>query len=619
LACGLPAGIARATIVWDGKEVVAWPDLQPPANASILNSSILADQALPSHLFPHPSGVVNGLVILVDFSDTPATLSKSDVDAWLNTKGYNMNALTGSIRDYYLGQSNNLVDYQNEVHGYYRAKQPKSYYDSGTDYARADELWNEVITAMDAEIDFSLFDNDKDGKTEAISLLYAGDEGTFGVGLWPHASSSRLKKDGVVLNRYMMTALHSKPTNYVFAHESGHMLFGWPDLYGVGDYCIMANRDADTNPVGINDVFRTDQGWLDVVDIDSSTSAVYTTAPDAPAYRYVNATNSGEYFLWSNVQPTQEWVSLKGGGIMLWHFDNSIAGNAPPATLQLAVVQGGGTRILSATTWPDPGTTATDFFYKGNNSEFGAATKPASVWNNGSASGLRIYDIGANGAQMTFSVGNGALSDGGSDAGSDGGPDTPPDSAKDTNGNRDARDGRDGIMGTGGATPTGGAAGTGGGTPTGGTAGTGAMNGSGGAVVTGGALSAGGSATGGNSALGGAAVGTTGGRGGQTGAGGDATGGSSGDAGATPTKRSSSSGCSCTVGGSQSRVPLAGLVMLAAAWFLRYRKPACNRRKRVERPRINRCARCRADALSPSRQRWRWPDRCQGRYSRGSS
>jgi len=576
VACGLPASVVQATIVWEGKEVAAWPDLQPPANASIL-----ADQALPSHLFPHPSGVVQGLVILVDFSDTPATLSKDEIDTWLNTKGYNKNGLTGSIRDYYLGQSNNLVDYQNEVHGYYRAKQPKSYYDGGTDYARADELWNEVISAMDAEIDFSLFDNDKDGKTEAISLLYAGNEGTFGIGLWPHASSSRLKKDGVVLNRYMMTALHSKPTNYVFAHESGHMLFGWPDLYGVGDYCIMANRDADTNPVGINDVFRVDQGWLDVVDIDTSTNAVYSTAPDAPAYRYVNSAKSGEYFLWSNVQPTQEWVSLKGGGILLWHFDNSISGNSPPATLQLAVVQGGGTRILSATTWPNPGTTPTDFFYKGNNGEFGASTKPASVWNNGSASGLRVYDISANGSQMTFSVGSGSLPQGGPDAGSDGGLDTPPDLTKDTNGNRDARDG---TMGAGGATQTGGVAGTGG------------MNGTGGAVATGGALSAGGtvqsgtaasggsrstggSAAGGNSATGGSTVAATGGRGGQTGAGGDAAGGTSGGAGATPATRSSSSGCSCSIGSQRTPMPLVGLVMLAAAWLLRYRNHS-----RVRRP-----------------------------------
>ena len=301
LAVGLLPASAQATIVWEGKVVPAWPDLQPPANASVLY-----DQLGPIHLFPHPSGVVKGLVILVDFSDVPATLSKDEIDAWLNSEGYGKYGLTGSIRDYYLGQSNNVVDYQNEVHGYYRAKQPKSYYDGGTGYGRADELWTEVVAAMDGEIDFSLFDNDKDGKTDAIGLLYAGDEGTFGVGLWPHASNSGIRKDGVVLNRYMMAALHTKPTNYVFAHESGHMLFGWPDLYGVGDYCIMANRGSDTNPVGINDVFRVDQGWLDVVDIDQGTNASYTTAPDAPAYRYVNSARSGEYFLWSNVQPTQE-------------------------------------------------------------------------------------------------------------------------------------------------------------------------------------------------------------------------------------------------------------------------------------------------------------------------
>ena len=545
-------GPAHATIVWEGKAVPAWPDLQPPTKVMAL-----ADQLLPDHIFPHPSGVVKGLVILVDFSDTPATLSKDEIDAWLNTKGYSKNSLTGSIRDYYLGQSNNLVDFQNEVHGYYRAKQPKTYYDSGSDYTRADELWNEVIAAMDAEIDFSLFDNDKDGKTDAISLLYAGSEGTFGVGLWPHASSSRTKKDGVVLNRYMMTALHTKPTNYVFAHESGHMLFGWPDLYGVGDYCIMANRDSDTNPVGINDAFRVDQGWLDVVDIDKSTNASYTTAPDAPAYRYVNPTKSGEFFLWSNVQPTQEWVSIKGGGILVWHYDHAIAGNDPPATLELAVVQGGGTRILSATTWPSPGTAATDFFYKGNNSELGANTKPASTWNDSSASGLRIYDISANGAQMTFSVGNGALPDGGVVVTPDAGG--APDSAKDANG--DSGSARDGTAGTGGSVSAGGASGTGGVKGTGGAFATGGAVSSGGALASGGALSMGGSAAGGNVTTGG----TTGGSGGQVSTGGSALGGATGGfgtGGSTTTTRSSSSGCSCRV--SQPATPSSRFTALVA-------------------------------------------------------
>ena len=517
LAAGFLPGLAQATIVWEGKVVPAWPDLRPPDDAST-QFALLG----PIHLFPHPTGVVKGLVLLVDFSDTPATLSKDEIDAWLNTKGYNKYGLTGSIRDYYLGQSNNVVDYQNEVHGYYRAKQPKSYYDGGTSYTRADELWAEVVAAMDAEIDFSLFDNDKDGKTDAISLLYAGGEGTFGQGLWPHASSSRTKMDGVTLNRYMMTALHTQPTNYVFAHESGHMLFGWPDLYGVGDYCIMANRDADTNPVGINDMFRVDQGWLDVVDIDSSTNATYTTAPDAPAYRYVNSARTSEYFLWSNVQPTQEWVSIKGGGILLWHFDNSIADNTPPATLELAVVQGGGTRILSATTWPSPGTAATDFFYKGNNSEFSAATKPASSWNNSSASGLRIYDISANGPQMNFSVGTGTIVPG-------------------TTGGATSTGGASAMGGT---KATGGASTAGGTKSTGGAAATGGRStfASGGAIATAGAV-----ATGGKSSSGGTA---------PTSGGGQATGGSATGGSVISAGGNSLSSGGVMAGGGSSSVPI---------------------------------------------------------------
>lgn len=403
----LVARPAQATIVWEGKEVPAWPDLPivaPPAGAAL---------AVSKPLFPHPSGSVVGLTILVDFSDQAAAYTKDDVDAWLNQKGFTGFGLKGSVRDYYLGQSRGKVDYQNEVHGFYRAKNPKSYYQGGNGYERADELWAEVVAALDSEIDYSKFDNDGDGKTEAISLLYAGGEGTFGKGLWPHASGSNEQRDGVRLNRYMMTAMNTKPTNYVFSHESGHMLFGWPDLYGVGDYCIMANRGSDTNPVGINDMFRADQGWIDVMDIDASTNARLSTTPDDVVYRFVNPARPSEFFLWSNLENQEEWVSIAGSGLLVWHFDDAINGNEPPNPLQLAVVQAGGQRQLAATTWPEPGSAATDLFAKGGNTELGAATKPSSKWNDGSASGLRIYDISAPGAAMQFSVGTGPLPQGG--------------------------------------------------------------------------------------------------------------------------------------------------------------------------------------------------------------
>ena len=504
---------AGATIVWEGHEVTAWPDLPIAAPGSG------AQFAVNTPLFPHPSGVVHGLTILVDFSDQPAAYTKADVEAWLNEKGFNGFGLKGSIRDYFLGQSQGKVDYQNEVHGFYRANKPKSYYQDADGYGRAQELLDDALKALDAEIDYSKFDNDGDGKTEAISLLYAGGEGTFGKGLWPHAGGTNQQRDGVRLSRYMMTAMNNKPTNYVFAHESGHMVFGWPDLYGVGDYCIMANRGSDTNPVGINDMFRADQGWVELVDIEASTNARLSTTPDGVVYRFLNPARPSEYFLWSNLENQKEWVSIDGSGLLVWHFDDSIQGNDPPAPLQLAVVQAGGGRKLSGTTWPSPGSDAADLFAKGGKSELGLQTQPNTDWNDGSESGLRIYDISAPGPTMDFSVGTGPLPPGGT-AGSAGST---------------------GASGAGGA---GGASGAGG-------AGSSAGAGVAGSVAAG--TSAGGMAAGGS--LGGAPSSTAGGTSSGNGVVGDAPRAAEGDG-----------SCSCRLGaqGSSGRWALLGLLVAAS-------------------------------------------------------
>jgi M6 family metalloprotease-like protein len=550
------AAPARATIVWQGREVPAWPDLPAPP---VVAYKALQAAASGIHLFPHPSGVVRGLTILVDFSDQESSYSKEEVEAWLNTQGYAKFGLKGSIRDYFLKQSNGIIDYQNEVHGFYRAKQPKSYYQGGSAYERADELWTEVVAALDAQIDFSLFDSDKDGKVDAISLLYAGDEGTFGKGLWPHASSSNDMRDSVRLSRYMMTALNNQPINYVFAHESGHMLFGWPDLYGVGDYCIMANRVSDASPVGINDAYRADQGWIELVDVDSSTNARYTSVPDGVAYRFSNSARSTEYFLWSNVQNTDEWTPLKGGGLLIWHFDKSISSNEPPATLQLAVVQAAGSRQLGATTWPSPGSAATDLYSEKVNPELSSTTQPKSSWNNGSASGLRLYDITASGPSMQFSVGTGPLPSGGGMGGNASGG-----MSSGGAGGKALSGGSAGMVGGAGGKASGGGGSAGatgrggastGGVSSGGSAGAGGRTTSTGGSTTanGGGIASGGVTVGGVAAGGGAATGAT-----------DAMAGTLGTSGGASGRVRAEDGCSCrTVANRRASAAWSPLMLLS--------------------------------------------------------
>jgi hypothetical protein len=264
-----------------------------------------------------------------------------------------------------------------------------------------------VLDALDDEVDYSLFDNDGDGRTEAISIVYAGEAKEWGQGLWPHAGGLNETRDGVRLSRYQMTALSTRFALYVFVHEVGHMLFGWPDLYGFGNYCVMGNGSSTTNPVGINDFYRADQGWIPLIDITSGMNARFYANVNAGGYRFANPERPAEAFFWSNVQNMDRWSTLRGNGLVVLHFDGDLRTNDPPNPLSLAVVQADGQRELDRTMWPEPGSEQADFYTASGNKELSASTNPSSDWNDGSASGLRLHDVSPSAQSMTFAVGTG--------------------------------------------------------------------------------------------------------------------------------------------------------------------------------------------------------------------
>lgn len=493
---------ANALIVYQGKIVPAWPDIVGPALAA---SPSPGRQYAPGRaFFMRPAGTVTGLTLLVDFSDQSAAFTRDEIDDWLNLEGYSRFGCNGSVHDFYFDVSNGIVDLQNTVVGFYRAQNPKSYYEAGGNYERAGELVQEVLAAADVDVDFSEYDNDHDGTTEAISIVYAGPSVTWGQGLWPHSGWIGAARDGVRLDRYQMTNMGDSLGLYVFAHETGHMLFGWPDLYGFGDYCVMGNFSSDTNPVAVNDFFRADQGWIPLTDITSATSETFAALANGMGYRYVNPAQPQELFFWSNVQNTDRWSYLRGSGLLVLHYDGTIDGNDPPNPLELAVVQADGEKTLDATMWPSPGSDANDYFRAGYNAELSSSTTPNSDWNDGSPSGLRIYAISATDAAMQFSVGDGSA----------GG--TP---------NTGGAPGAGGDAGDGGVSNTGGIASVGGGT-TGGSDATGGATeggfGAGGSPASGGAVTAGATSTGGGATAG------------ATSTGGDATAGATTTGGAFP-------------------------------------------------------------------------------------
>jgi hypothetical protein len=206
-----------------------------------------------------------------------------------------------------------------------------------------------------------------------------------------------------------MTDMPGKFSIYVFVHESGHMIFGWPDLYWYGDYCTMGNRAHDLNPVAINDFYRADQGWIPFVDVTSNDVSLETTKPGEVCYRYKNpARPNQEGLVWSYVQNKGRNQVLKGSGLLMQHYDFSIGANSASDKLGLRIVRANHTEPSlngDKDQWPSPGSTADAFFKSGTYPEFSDETYPAIRWYNGSKTGLKITDIGTPGETLTFCIG----------------------------------------------------------------------------------------------------------------------------------------------------------------------------------------------------------------------
>ena len=405
-----------ADIVYQGARVQSWPEEARPrfnSHASQSNALFKTTAIQTQSHYAAPKGKIYSLTLLVDFPDKTAPVTVSEIEDWLNKEGFNRDGCNGSVRDYYLDVSNGQLDLTNEVYGWYRAKHPKSWYENLQGYTGSDSLMKEVFAYFDPMVDFSRYDNDKDGTTEAINIVYAGAGQTWGQGLWPHSGWSNEKRDGVKLTHHQMTDMPGTFSIYVFVHESGHMIFGWPDLYWYGDYCTMGNRANDLNPVAINDFFRADQGWIPFVDITSddvnNTTSLETTKPGEVCYRYKNpARPDKEGLVWSYVRNTGRNKVLKGSGLLMQHYDFSIEGNSASDKLGLRIVHASAAGKSSDNVtdqWPNPGNTANTFFKSGTYSDFSDDKYPAIRWYNGSKTGLKITDIGAPGETLTFCIG----------------------------------------------------------------------------------------------------------------------------------------------------------------------------------------------------------------------
>ncbi len=375
-----------------------------------------------------------GLTVLIDFPDEKSTLTKGQIEDFVNKENYNDFNNNGSIRDYFYDVSNQKWIYLNVVTEFYTTKNNKSHYDHNISWmegAAADKktamektqaVMHEALEHFKAEgFDFSQLSTQASsyfGKEfRAINFFYAGvpDHG-WGKGLWPHKSALHSKQpyfavDGATVWTYQMTAIRNELSVGTFIHETGHVLCGYPDLYSyeqnyenvIENYCHMSSSSSK-NPVTFNPYFRSLMGWLEMVNIDTLKVGREYTDHANDAHVYYSHTHEKEWFFVENRRRENRSATLPGDGLMIWRI-NEDGNNARPSETNgvrlVEVVQADGLNQMAAGGRPDAG----DFYNATINTVFGETSTPAATWSDGSFSGVDIRNISLSGRSMTFSIG----------------------------------------------------------------------------------------------------------------------------------------------------------------------------------------------------------------------
>ena len=379
---------------------------------------------------PPVQGNVTGLTLLVDFADDPATVAADSIDRALNQPGYAALAPAGSLYDYYKFASGGALSLSQRINAtYYRAAHPKAYYnDVNVPFAqRAQELVTEAITNLKAAgFDFRSLTANTQGMVIVVNILYAGSADTaWATGLWPHAGGvpTAIYVDNQhYVKNYVISDIGSTFGIATIAHETGHMLMGWPDTYdygndsaGTGIFDLMGygaglgNVIPLPNPYLRNVVTR----WGTVTDINGVISPnVSILAGGVGSLRYRTA-NTNELFLIENIDASiPRFFGYPGSGLLIWHIDTFGNQNAqgrgpnPNDHYAYAVVQADGQFNLE--TFANYGD-ANDFFRADNNPTFSAAsTPPSSLWS-GADSGLAMDGISNAAPTMSFLLAGRAL------------------------------------------------------------------------------------------------------------------------------------------------------------------------------------------------------------------
>lgn len=364
-------------------------------------------------------GALQVIVVLVEFPDRKIEATRQRFEELFFSEG---TLATGSVRDYYREVTNGLVDIQGEVVGPYELPETLDTYAGGgsgmqKQLPNARTMARHAAEAADRDVDFGPFDNDGNGQVDAFVVVHAGPDGAEtakGTDIWSH--KWLLEPDEYVAdatNIYGYLTIPEDARLGVCAHELGHLLFGWPDLYdidnssnGIGDWCLMASGSWNGTPDGDAPAHpsawcKAQQGWVEVVTVRANEITKIADVKDArTVWRlWTEGDASPEYFLVENRQRVRFDEHLPGEGLLVWHVDDSTEDNSNENHYKVALVQADGLRALEAR--GDEGDEGDPFPGSSGNRAFDGGSLPTSNSYAGAATFVAITEISDAAAEMT--------------------------------------------------------------------------------------------------------------------------------------------------------------------------------------------------------------------------
>jgi immune inhibitor A len=368
-------------------------------------------------------GAVRVVVVLVDFSDKPMAESTAYFNDLFFSTGVKPN---GSVKEYYREVTNGMVDLVGEVVGPFRLPQTLAWYANNnfgiakpTGDARANIMANDAAIAANPTVNFFPYDNDGNGYVDAFIVVHAGRGGeeTGNAGdIWSHKWTLPQKYNADGKNIYSYLTIPEDSQIGVCAHELGHLLFGFPDLYdtdytseGIGNWCLMAGGSWNGTvpgelPAHPSAWCKANQGWVTVTNLSTtSTPSIPDVKTNQSVYRlWKDGAGGSEYFLLENRQKTGFDAQLPGDGLLIWHIDEGQSGNTDENHYKVALMQADSNRDLERKRNrgdagdPYPGTSG--------NMSFTTNSNPNSKSYTGQETCVSVSNISPSGSMMTARI-----------------------------------------------------------------------------------------------------------------------------------------------------------------------------------------------------------------------